>query len=179
DLTVSSPEWHPDGDRIAFAGSDPENGYVPTQAYCWEDGEYESLTADLDRTLSWGAALRWVGEDVVTTIGDEAHVRFVRAHMDGSAERVFVGRGEYRTVQAFDIAANTLVALRSHPADGRDLHATSIDELDASDESDTSSKSVEGSKAEDDPFRRLTAVNDDLIETYPMPNCKRVRYKSD
>jgi dipeptidyl aminopeptidase/acylaminoacyl peptidase len=176
DLTVGSPEWDSDGKRLAFTGDNPENWCVPTQVYCWENGEYETLTADLDRTVSRGASLRWDGESVVTTVGDESHVRFVRAHTDGSsAERVFDRQNDYRTFRAFDLQGNTLAALVTHPSEGADLYAMAAEELDAGGESTSSSISSD----EANPFRRLTGVNDDLIDAHEMPHCERVAYESE
>ncbi|WP_160132822.1 alpha/beta hydrolase family protein [Halococcus salsus] len=164
DLVVGGAEWHPDGDRLAFVGGDPENSAVPGQIYVWDGDDYDSLTTDLDRRPTRQAPLRWDDGTVLAAIADEADVRFVRAHPDGTpAERVFPDSVEHRTLQTFDLAAGTLVALSTHPSQGADLHAASLSAL----ENDGR-----------DAFEALTAVNEELLDEHPLPDCERVRYES-
>ncbi|EMA39762.1 S9 family peptidase [Halococcus hamelinensis] len=164
DLVVGGAEWHPDGDRLAFVGSDPENSAVPGQVYVWDGDGYESLTPDLDRRPTRQAPLRWDDGTVLTAIADEADVRFVRAHPDGAPpERVFPDPVEHRTLQTFDLAAGTLVALVSHPSAGVDLHTASLADLES---------------AGGDAFEALTAVNEELLDGGSFPDCERVRYES-
>ncbi|QLG27585.1 S9 family peptidase [Halorarum halophilum] len=178
DLSVNSPEWSPSGDRVAFAAGDPENWCVPTQVYCYEDGEYESLTADLDRTLARGATLHWADEETVyTTIGDEARTRLVRVSADGTVERVFEAQGTDRALENVDVGDGRTALVFSHPSDGQDVYAVDTADLDARPGGDSDSDSDAG--AEPDSLTRLSEVNADLTAEYAMPEVRRVEWESD
>lgn len=177
DLSADSPEWSPSGDRVAFAGGDPVNWCIPTQVYCYADGECESLTADLDRTLARGATLHWTDEKTLyTTIGDEARTRLVRVSTDGTVERVFEAQGDDRALANVDVGDERTAFTFSHPGDGQDVYAVDTADLNAHlGDSDVAS----GTETEPDSLTRLSAVNADLTETYAMPEVRRVEWESD
>lgn len=170
ELTVSRPEWHPDGGTLAFTAGDPDNSAVPTQVYQWDGSEYESLTAEFDRTVARTGTLRWEGgvdaDSLLVTVGDEAQTRLVRVDAAGGAERVFDRQGAYRGVMAFDQRGGTVALGLTHPSDGLDLYAMSLEDVDASHEAD-------------DPLTRLTDCNEALRADHPMPACQRVTFESD
>jgi dipeptidyl aminopeptidase/acylaminoacyl peptidase len=167
DMRASGLEWSPDGERLAFAAIDPENWCIPVQVYLWDEGGYESLTVDLDRTLTRGP-IRWMDDEtLLVTVADEAHTRLVRVSTaDAPTERVFERLGAYRSVRGFDLRSETLALILTQPSDGIDIQTMNTADLDA--ESDDS-----------DPLMRVTAVNDDLIAEYPMPECERISYESE
>ncbi|MCU4742094.1 S9 family peptidase [Natronoglomus mannanivorans] len=166
-LTVSNPEWNAAGDRLAFVGSDPENWYTPAELYVTDDEleDAQSVTDDLDRTITWGGAPRWLDDEtLLVAIGDEGWSRLVRAPADGSStDRVFDAQGRDRTLRHFDAEDGTVAVVLSHPGDGHDLHALAADDLET-----------------DDPeLERLTALNDAELERWETPACERIRYESD
>ena len=166
DLSANGPEWSPDGERLAFAGGDPENWYVPTQVYVYEDGEYESLTADLDRTLARGASLEWADDGTLyTVVADEARSRLARVSVDGSVDRVFEAQGDDRALDAFEYGDDRAAFVLSHPSEGRDVYAVDSADLD--------------SEEEPDSLTRLSETNADLTDEYSMPEVRRVEWESD
>ena len=183
DLSVNSPEWSPDGEKLAFAGGDPVNWCIPTQVYCYEEqaerssagsrtpsggAEYGSLTADLDRTLARGATIHWTDEDALyTTIGDEARTRLIRVSTDGDVERVFEAQGNDRALQAVDVGDDRTALVLSHPSDGQDVYAVDTADLDSTEESAP------------DSLTRLSEVNASLTAEYAMPEARRVEWESD
>lgn len=159
--------WSPSGDRLAFCGQDPVNWYTPTHGYVLEpDGEYRAVSESLDRTLAWPwhGQLSWLDEGtLVGLIGDEGRTRFARMSVDGPPERVFDVQDHGETVQAFEHAGGVLACIGSRPTDGRDLYVFDADDLDA----------------DEDPRRRLTDVNRELLCEYDFPACHRFSFEND
>lgn len=166
ELVAGSPTWSPGGNGLAFGGRSPENMYVPTEVYVAdiETGEYESVSGELDRTLAWSGAPRWLDEEtLVALIADGGWSRLVRLHTEKSPERVFEVQDRLETLGSLDVGDRTLAFVTSRPSEGADIDTIDAAEIDA---------------IEDDPRVRLTALNDELIEEYPMPDCARISFES-
>ncbi|SHG48031.1 S9 family peptidase [Halobaculum gomorrense] len=169
-LRCASPTWSPDGDRIAFDGSNYDNWYEPNEAYVAPDeadADVASVSGELDRTLARSGAPRWLdGEMVVVPIADEAWTRLAVCPVDGEPRRAFTRQGRDRTVAAFDLAGDT-VALGLTAADQPpDVYAVPGAEL-----------------REDDaggPTRRVSALNDGWLDERedPLPDCEVVAYEN-
>ncbi|WP_284013358.1 S9 family peptidase [Halobaculum litoreum] len=180
DLSANTPVWSPDGERLAFLGGDPVNWCIPTQVYLYEDGEYASLTADLDRTVARGGAPAWADDDTLyCLVADEARTRLVRvaASFDAApdaAERVFEAQGDGRAMGAFDLSADGARAgfVFSHPSDGQDVFAVDAADLDAAD-----LDAADGADAES--LTRLSETNAALTDEYAMPEARRIEWDSD
>jgi dipeptidyl aminopeptidase/acylaminoacyl peptidase len=174
DLSANTPVWSPDGERFAFLGGDPVNWCIPTQVYLYEDGEYASLTADLDRTVARGGAPVWAdGGTLYCLFADEARTRLMRidaaADDADAATRVFEAQGDERAMGAFDMSADSGRAgfVFSHPSEGQDVYALEAADIDAAHEDEAAS------------LTRLSAVNAALTETYAMPESRRVEWDSE
>ncbi|ELZ44877.1 dipeptidyl aminopeptidase/acylaminoacyl peptidase [Halorubrum californiense DSM 19288] len=170
DLSHGALAWHPDGDGIATVASDPDDPPAPAEVYLIgtdSDDDPASLTADLDRTVARGGEIEWVDGDIYTRIADESHTRLVRVETDGAAERVFEAQGRDRAMAGFDVAddGSTAVMVLSEPESGTDLYAVDVADLDASTEADS--------------LRRLTRVNESLVDEFAMPAAERVEWESD
>ena len=164
DITASAPEWGPDGERLSFHGTDPENWCLPSEVYVTSADGPRSLTAGLDRTA--GGRYHWLDEStLVGLIGDEGQTRLVRVGIDGTVERIFEAQGDDRSVSTFDTSDDRFVAVLSHPTDGEDLFAFDTADLDAT--------------TEPDSFTRLTAVNESYVADYPMPEVEWVSWNRD
>ncbi|WP_017343197.1 S9 family peptidase [Halorubrum sp. T3] len=174
DLTHGAPAWRPDGDGIATVGSDPDDPPAPAEVYL-VDAEADadarddpvSLTADLDRTVARGGEPVWIDGAIYTRIADESRTRLVRVETDGTVERLFEAQGRDRAMAGFDVAddGSTAVTVLSDPEDGSDLYAVDVDDLDK--------------ESEPDSFRRLTRVNESLVDEFAMPEARRVEWESD
>ena len=176
DLTVGTIEAAPpeSESRLAFGADEPENWCVPTQVYAWDGESYESLTADLDRTLTRNASLCWVDEEtLLTTIADEAHTRPCRIDTNGEVERVGGTIADDASIAAFDARGERVALALSHPTEGLDVHTSGLDALDG--EGDNEANGGEGNRSE---LRRVTALNDELLDDEAMPECRRVSYES-
>ncbi|TKX54991.1 S9 family peptidase [Halorubrum sp. SP3] len=174
DLTHGAPAWRPDGDGIATVASDPDDPPAPAEVYLVDaatdaDARNDpvSLTGGLDRTVARGGGIEWVDGAIYTRIADESHTRLVRVETDGTAERVFEAQGRDRALAGFDVAddGSTAVTVLSEPEAGTDLYAVDVDDLDAA--------------GGPESFRRLTEVNESLVDEFAMPEARRVEWESD
>ncbi|HET7323645.1 MAG TPA: S9 family peptidase, partial [Halococcus sp.] len=166
-LSVTGFRWSPDGTKLAFAGSDPENVYKPTETFVADrNGGYHSVSASLDRTLAWAGTPEWAdGDTLVAPIGDEGLTRLVRLRADtDEPERIFDSQGRHRTVTSFDLAGGTVALGLSAPADGIDVYAAPVEALVTDDT---------------DALTRLTALNDDLLSGVSLPTCERVQFTNE
>ena len=169
DLAHGAPAWRPDGGGIATVASDPDDPPAPAEVYLVDEdgGGATSLTAGLDRTVARGGEPVWVDGEIYARIADESHTRLVRVETDGTAERVFEAQGRGRAMAGFDVAddGSTAVTVLSDPTEGTDLYAVDVDDLDE--------------ESEPDSFRRLTRVNESLVDEFAMPEARRVEWESD
>jgi dipeptidyl aminopeptidase/acylaminoacyl peptidase len=174
DLTHGAPAWRPDGDGIATVASDPDDPPAPAEVYLVDAadeadarGEPPSLTAALDRTVARGGEPAWVDGEIYARIADESQTRLVRLETDGTVERVFEAQGRDRAMAGVDVAddGSTAVVVLSDPTEGTDLYAVDVDDLDAA--------------TEPDSFRRLTRVNESLVDEFAVPEARRVEWESD
>ncbi|EMA64066.1 dipeptidyl aminopeptidase/acylaminoacyl peptidase [Halorubrum distributum JCM 13561] len=169
DLSHGAPAWRPGGDGIATVASDPDDPPAPAEVYLIgaDPDDPVSLTADLDRTVARGGGIEWVDGAVYTRIADESRTRLVRVETDGTVERVFEAQGRDRAMAGFDVAddGSTAVTVLSEPESGTDLYAVDVDDLDE--------------ESEPDSFRRLTRVNESLVDEFAMPEARRVEWESD
>ena len=204
DLGCSAPTWRGDG-TLGFVAGYPENAARPSELFVGDalaggdldpDATFESVTGGLDRTVARGGGVAWVGDAVLTTIADHSRTRLVRATTDGEVVRLFDAQGDERAVGGVDVSADgeTVGLVLSHPADGSDAFT-----VDAADLVDVDPATGEPAPSPDpyDPVAvakdegvgsfpdepaslvRVSAVNDDLIESYPMPDVERVAWESD
>ncbi|TKX86883.1 S9 family peptidase [Halorubrum sp. SS5] len=174
DLTHGAPAWRPDGDGIATVASDPDDPPAPAEVYlvdAADDADARddpaSLTAALDRTVARGGEPSWVDGEIYARIADESQTRLVRVETDGTVERVFEAQGRDRAMAGIDVAddGSTAVVVLSDPTEGTDLYAVDVDDLDAA--------------TEPDSFRRLTRVNESLVDEFAIPEARRVEWESD
>ncbi|WP_434522167.1 S9 family peptidase [Halorubrum sp. AS12] len=180
DLSHGAPAWRPDGSGIATVASDPEDPPAPAEVYLVDEngGGAASLTADLDRTVARGGEPMWVDGAIYVRIADESSTRLARVETDGTTERVFEAQGRDRAMAAFDVAddGETAVTVLSDPEDGSDLYAVDVDDLDAGTDG---GRAGDDASAEPDSFRRLTRVNESLVDEFSMPEARRVEWESD
>jgi len=186
DLTASRPRWHPDGDRLAFVGSDPENWYDPARIYVAERGTAdgsaessrlgvpESWSDDLDRTVARHGAPGWDGADVIAPIGDEGLTRLARFSAEEAPERTFDAQGRERTVEGFDLRGGRVAVVLSDPAAGTDVFSADATAL-----GDAEAGSADATARADADLTRLSAINEDLIEAHHTPECRRISVESD
>ncbi|MFC7324231.1 prolyl oligopeptidase family serine peptidase [Halorubrum rutilum] len=191
DLAHGVPTWRPGADELVTVADDPDDPPAPAEVYLVDGGDegsayrdegdggddagtVASLTADLDRTVTRGGEPVWVDGAVYVPIGDESHTRLVRAEADGTAERVFAAQGRDRALAGFDVSADgsTAVAVLSDPTEGTDLYAVDVAALDDGGD-------LGDPPAEPDSLRRLTAVNELLIDEFAAPEATRVEWESD
>jgi dipeptidyl aminopeptidase/acylaminoacyl peptidase len=187
-LTHGAPAWRRDGDGIATVASDPDDPPAPAEVYlvdAADDGngggtgnDPVSLTADLDRTVARGGGIEWVDGSIYTRIADESHTRPVRVETDGTVERVFEAQGRDRAMAGFDVAdgGSTAVTVLSDPTEGTDLYAVDVDDLDAASDG---GRAGGDAATQPDSFRRLTRVNEPLVDEFAMPEARRVEWESD
>ena len=158
-LTAGTPTWSPEG-RLAFTGHDPENWYVPTELFVFEDGERRAVSAGLDRTLS---RPRWLGEEtLLAPIADEGQTRLARFDLKSAPERTFGLQGRGETIGVVDYAGGTVAAEFSTPG-GSDLYAIAAGDLAAE-------------PGAEDPRTRLTDFNAEFHERHPAPEALRLRF---
>ena len=167
DVMAHRLAWGSDGDRVAFTARQPDNWYVPSELYVGDPsaGTYESVSVGLDRTVGRSPP-QWVNDGtLLALVGDEGRTRICRFSVDGSPERVFQHQSAGESLSDFDAAGGTLAFVTSLPGEGAHVYA-----MDAA--------SVSAGPDDADPRTRLTTLNDDLVDAYPMPECQRVTFES-
>ncbi|WP_415378777.1 S9 family peptidase [Halosimplex sp. TS25] len=166
---ASGPVWSHDGDRLAFAGRAPDNLYVPFDVFVAdaESWAYDAVTGDLDRTIGWFGMPIWLDDGrLLATIGDGGWTRFVEIDAAGGTERVFDRQPRDETVWQFDAEGESVAFVRSDPSEGIDVYAMDAADLDAG-------------AGDEDPRRRLTELNPELIADYDHPETARLAFESD
>lgn len=158
ELWATAPSWSPDGEQLTFVGGHPTNWYRPSEVYIAQDGQYESVTPDLDRTIAWNGSPEWIdNETLLAAIGDEARTRLVRCHADGgSPERVFEKQGEYRSIPAFSATESVVSIVQTAPDAVPDMYTmtSGLDDL-----------------------TRVTDMNAGF-DNGDLPQCERVRFEN-
>lgn len=156
------PTWSPSGDHLAFAGSDHENWYRPAEVYVASDeadADYESISAELDRTLARMVAPEWLDDDhVVAGIGDEAWTRLAVLPLDGEPRRAYDRQGRHREIEAFDLTEETAVLGLAQPDAPPDVYALDTGEIR---EDETGG-----------PLTRVTELNDEWASEASLPSAE-------
>ncbi|WP_049922685.1 S9 family peptidase [Halopiger djelfimassiliensis] len=166
ELWCHAPRWRADG-TLGYVGKDTEDWYRPAVIYFHDGEDSHALTASLDRTVAFESGLAWIDDAAYALVGDEARTRLVRADLEGTVERLFEAQGNDRALAHFDVSADgtTAALVFSHPQAGADVHSVAVDDLTADDEPTS--------------LRRLSRVNAELTDEYPMPEVRRVEWESD
>jgi dipeptidyl aminopeptidase/acylaminoacyl peptidase len=169
DRMAGGLSWSPDGSKLAFTASPPDNWYVPTEAYVADPGTgtVESLSADLNRTVSRGGAPVWVDDEtLLTLVGEEGWTRLVRLHVDGDPERVFDRLPRAETLTGFDADGGTAAVVASRADAGKEVYAMGTAAVDAD-------------PGEADPRVRLSDCFDAFADEYALPETTRFTVESD
>jgi dipeptidyl aminopeptidase/acylaminoacyl peptidase len=162
DTLASSLEWSPDGDRLAFTSAEPDNLYVPTEVYVLDGPvEYDSVSASLDRTVSWFGSPVWLdGETLLAGVADGGWVRpYTFDAETGDPRPRAEGLDRDRSVRLLDTAGDRVVCSVDDPERGHDLYALPRSELDASFE---------------ESAVRLTSLNRSFVDEHPTAALHRV-----
>lgn len=166
EFRADAPRWSPDGDRLAFIGSNPENWYEPSEVYVatLDDGAYQSVSESLDRTIAWAGNPAWRDpETLVCPIADEGLARLVA--LDATTDdprRVFDQQGDLRNLEVFDMAGGTVAVGLATPTEGKDVYAFESSDLDPA----------------DDAVQRLSELNADVLEEVPDPQVQRITFEN-
>jgi len=178
DIVASDLEWSPDGSRLTFASWPADNWYAPREVYVLNrDGNYTSLSASLDQTVSWFGVPVWLDDEtIIAGIADEGWVRpytfdapagvAADAGTDaGTAVAVTAPEpcleafDRTRSVRLLEAADGRVVCSVDDPASGHDLHALSRSALTAT---------------FDEAAVRLTRLNEWFFEDHPSAGLHRL-----
>ena len=166
DVLTMSMEWGPAGEQLGFVAWNPDNWYHGGDLYVADPdaGTSRSVSSDIDRTVLGFGGINWLDEDrLVAGVGDEGLARPVVFSTTGEGPyRALPSQGRGRNMQAFDIKNETLAVQLSHPADGVDLYTATEDAL-----------------FEESDLRRITALNEEFVETYHTPRAERITFEND
>ncbi|WP_435178666.1 S9 family peptidase [Halorussus sp. AFM4] len=171
DLFVRDLRWRPDGEKLALVARSASNWYDSTGLLVGDadGGDWTDVSAGLDRTLAWGGTPAWVDDEtLLAPIADEARTRLARFRVDGEPERVYDSQGDHRTLTGFDAAGGTVAVTRSAPDSPAEIYAFPVSEVD----------DEPGDSDPDDPARRLSELNADVVADVATPRCERVRFEN-
>ena len=151
-----SPAVSPDGRHIAYTGADWKGDtYHVSKLYVMpvDGGEPRLLTADLDRQVS-GPTWTRDGDAILFSVATEGSRHLYRATLDGEVEPVTTGPLSFRFGDVTpDGGAVGVLATSSRPGD-----LAIVDP--------------------DGAHRRLTRVNDDLLDHVALGTVEEIRYPS-
>ncbi|NHN58634.1 MULTISPECIES: S9 family peptidase [Halorussus] len=168
DLFVRDFRWHPDGEKLALVARTASNWYDTADLLVGDadGGDWTDVSAGLDRKLAWGGTPAWVGDDtLLAPVADEARTRLARFRVDGDPERVYDGQGEDRTLTGFDAAGGTVAITRSAADSPSELYSLSVSEIAAG-------------PGDEDPARKLSRFNADVVADVDTPRYERVRFEN-
>lgn len=174
DVMAMSLAWDDAGERLAFAGGDPEDWTRPTEVYLLDGEEVRSLSASLDRTVAHFGEPVWTDEgELLALFADEARHRPVTLPLSGEGDgeelpEFLADLGPSHTVARLDADGGTTALLVTHPSEGETVRAVPTGRL-----LSTSGESLH------EATRGVAEPNAEFVAEHPTPEARRVTFESD
>jgi dipeptidyl aminopeptidase/acylaminoacyl peptidase len=168
DVMAMDLEWDDAGDRLAFTAGDPEDWTRPREVYRLEEGDVDSISGSLDRTVAHFDGPVWSGDELLALFADEARHRPARVPLAGEPPEYLADLGPYHTVARVDAGGGTAAFLVAHPEEGTDVRTLPVEDL----------LSAAPGESLLPGTTRVSETNADLLAEHPMPECRRVTFES-
>jgi dipeptidyl aminopeptidase/acylaminoacyl peptidase len=171
DVLAMSLAWDGSGDRLAFVGGDPEDWTRPREVYRLEDGDVDSLSGSLDRTVAYFGRPVWTDGELLALFADEARHRPARVSPAGELPEYLADLGPYHTIAQLDADGGTAAFLVTHPEEGTDVRTLAVEDLLSAPAGDARSLL--------DETTRVSETSAEFLEEHSMPEPRRITFESD